>query len=73
MDLQTAISLVAIGEGVCIVPESVANAKRNGVKFLQIEPEIARTSLSVNTRLDDQSVHVTNFIRLAQQVAKKRF
>lgn len=73
MDLQTAISLVSIGEGVCIVPESVAQAKRNGVKFLKIEPEIARTSLSVNTRLDDQSVHVSNFIKIAQQVAKKRF
>lgn len=73
MDLQTALSLVAIGEGVCIVPESVSNAKRNGVKFLKIEPEIARTSLSVNTRLDDQSVHVGNFIKIAHQVAKMRF
>jgi DNA-binding transcriptional LysR family regulator len=73
MDLQTALSLVAIGEGVCIVPESVRNAPRAGIKFLNIEPEIARTSLSVNYRLDEQSVHVQNFVRLAQKVARKTF
>lgn len=73
MDLQTALSLVAVGEGVCIVPESVANAPRRGMKFLKIEPEIARTTLSVNYRLDEQGVHVQNFVRLAQKVARKIF
>ncbi|MEL6960526.1 MAG: LysR substrate-binding domain-containing protein, partial [Pseudomonadota bacterium] len=71
MDLQTAMSLVAIGEGVCIVPESVSSAPRKGTKFLNIEPEIARTSLSVNYRLDDQSVHVRSFVTLAQKVARR--
>ncbi|SMX38573.1 LysR family transcriptional regulator [Maliponia aquimaris] len=71
MDLQTALSLVAVGEGVCIVPESVANAPRKGMKFLNIEPEIARTELSVNYRLDDQGVHVKNFVAMAQKVARK--
>ncbi|WP_297779211.1 LysR substrate-binding domain-containing protein [uncultured Roseovarius sp.] len=73
MDLQTALSLVAIGEGVCIVPESVSTAPRKGMKFLRIEPEIARTSLSVNHRLDEQGVHVHNFVQLAQKVARKQF
>lgn len=71
MDLQTALSLVAVGEGVCIVPESVANAPRRGMKFLNIEPEIARTELSVNYRLDEQGVHVKNFVSMAQKVARK--
>ncbi|NKX44611.1 LysR family transcriptional regulator [Roseicyclus persicicus] len=71
MDLQTALSLVSVGEGVCIVPESVANAPRKGMKFLKIEPEIARTTLSVNYRLDEQGVHVQNFVKLAQKVARK--
>jgi DNA-binding transcriptional LysR family regulator len=71
MDLQTALSLVAVGEGVCIVPESVSTAPRKGMKFLKIEPEIARTSLSVNYRLDEQGVHVQNFVRIAQKVARK--
>lgn len=71
MDLQTALSLVAVGEGVCIVPESVANAPRKGMKFLDIEPEIARTELSVNYRLDEQGIHVKNFVTIAQKVARK--
>ncbi len=73
MDLQTALSLVAVGEGVCIVPESVASAPRKSMKFLKIEPEIARTELSVNYRLDDQGVHVKNFVAIAQKVARKMF
>jgi DNA-binding transcriptional LysR family regulator len=71
MDLQTALSLVSVGEGVCIVPESVSNAPRKGMKFLRIEPEIARTALSVSYRLDEQGVHVANFVKLAQKVARK--
>ncbi|MCU0908245.1 MAG: LysR family substrate-binding domain-containing protein, partial [Rhodobacteraceae bacterium] len=66
MDLQTALALVSVGEGVCIV-----NAPRKGMKFLKIEPEIARTSLSVSYRLDEQGVHVQNFVRLAHKVARK--
>ena len=71
MDLQTALGLVAVGEGVCIVPDPVANAPRKGLKFLKIEPEIARTELSVSYRLDEQSVHVKNFVTIAQKVSRK--
>ena len=71
MDLQTALSLVAIGEGVCIVPETVGSARRPGLKWLDIKPEIGRTALSVNYRLDEQGVHVRNFIAIAQRVARR--
>ncbi|WP_298860101.1 LysR family transcriptional regulator [uncultured Sulfitobacter sp.] len=71
MDLHTALSLVAIGEGVCVVPESVGSAPRTGIKFLKIEPEIAHTAISINYRLDEQGVHVQNFVKLAQSVARK--
>tara|TARA_R110002074_G_scaffold49292_6_gene125781 strand:- start:2141 stop:3031 length:891 start_codon:yes stop_codon:yes gene_type:complete len=73
MDLQTALSLVAIGEGVCIVPETVGATKRPGLKWAKIEPEIARTALSMNYRLDEQGVHLRNFISTAQKVARKSF
>lgn len=73
MDLQTALSLVAIGEGVCIVPASVGTAKRNGIKFLKVDPDLAPTALSVNYRLDEQGVHVRQFINIAQRVARKIF
>jgi LysR family transcriptional regulator, benzoate and cis,cis-muconate-responsive activator of ben and cat genes len=71
MDLQTALSLVAIGEGVCIVPASVGSAHRNGVRFLKISPPLANTELSLNYRLDEQGVHVRNFVQIAQTVARK--
>ncbi len=71
MDLQTALSLVAIGEGVSVVPASVGTAQRNGVRFLPVAPGLAPTALSVNYRLDEQGVHVANFVRIAQTVAKK--
>ncbi len=71
MDLQTSLSLVAIGEGVCIVPASVATASRNGIRYLGFEPELGQTELSLNYRLDEQGVHVRNFARIAQSVARK--
>jgi DNA-binding transcriptional LysR family regulator len=73
MDLQTALSLVSVGEGVCIVPESVSSAPRKGMKFLRIEPEIARTALALNYRYDEQGAHVRNFVGIAQKVARKVF
>lgn len=71
MDLQTALSLVSIGEGICIVPASVGTSQRNGIKFLKIGPALGATALSVNYRLDEQGAHVNNFILLAQAVARK--
>ncbi|WP_138472789.1 LysR family transcriptional regulator [Poseidonocella sp. HB161398] len=71
MDLQTSLSLVAIGEGVCIVPASVSTASRNGIRYLRFEPELGSTELSLNYRIDEQGVHVRNFVRIAQSVARK--
>ena len=71
MDLQTALSLVAIGEGICVLPESVGSAQRNGIRWLPILPEIARTALSINHRIDEQGIHVHNFIAIAQRVARR--
>lgn len=70
MDLQTALSLVAIGEGVCVVPESVSTAQRNGIRYLPFEPALGTTELSLNYRIDEQGVHVRNFVKVAQTVAR---
>lgn len=71
MDLQTALSLVAIGEGVCIVPASVGTATRNGVCFREITPPIGDTALSLNYRLDEQGPHVQAFVKIAQSVVRR--
>ncbi|MEM9797325.1 MAG: LysR substrate-binding domain-containing protein [Pseudomonadota bacterium] len=71
MDLQTALSLVAIGEGSCIVPQSVADTPRGGVRFHALSPTLGTTELAVAHRLDEQGIHLHAFLRIAQQVARK--
>lgn len=73
MDFQTAIALVSVGEGVAIVPQSVGSVQRTGVRFHEITNPLARTGVSVNHRLDEQGVHVRNFVAIAQKVARKTF
>lgn len=52
-------------------PESVRSAQRTGVRFLDISPPLGITELSVNYRIDEQGVHVHNFVKIAQSVARK--
>ncbi|MCB1353441.1 MAG: LysR family transcriptional regulator [Rhodobacteraceae bacterium] len=73
MDLQTALSLVAIGEGIAIVPESVGSATRNGIRYLPFDPALGTTELSLNYRLDERGVHVRTFVEIARKVARKPF
>jgi DNA-binding transcriptional LysR family regulator len=73
MDFQTAIALVSVGEGVAIVPQSVGSVQRTGVRFHDIANPLAHTGVSVNHRLDEQGVHVRNFVAIAQKVARKTF
>lgn len=71
MDFQTAIALVSVGEGVALVPASVGTAQRNGVRYHEIAGLTVRTGISVNHRIDEQGIHVHNFVTLAQKVARK--
>lgn len=71
MDFQTAIALVSVGEGVALVPASVGTAQRNGVRYHEIAGLTIRTGISVNHRIDEQGIHVHNFVTLAQKVARK--
>lgn len=71
MDFQTAIALVSVGEGVALVPASVGTAQRNGVRYHEITGLTIRTGISVNHRIDEQGIHVHNFVTLAQKVARK--
>ncbi|MBB6011975.1 DNA-binding transcriptional LysR family regulator [Aquamicrobium lusatiense] len=71
MDFQTAIALVSVGEGVALVPASVGTAQRHGVRYHEIAGLKVRTGISVNHRIDEQGIHVHNFVTLAQKVARK--
>lgn len=71
MDFQTAIALVSVGEGVALVPASVGTAQRHGVRYHEIAGLKVRTGISVNHRIDEQGIHVHNFMTLAQKVVRK--
>lgn len=73
MDIQTAIALVSVGEGMAVVPASVGSVQRNGVRFHEIAHFKAKTGISVNHRIDEQGIHVKNFAAIAQKVARKLF
>ena len=70
MDVNTAIGLVAVGEGLAIVPQSVGSMQRNGIRFHSFGTSIGKTGVSINHRIDDQGIHVKNFVTIARNVAR---
>ncbi|MDH2346148.1 MULTISPECIES: LysR family transcriptional regulator [unclassified Bradyrhizobium] len=71
MDYQTAISLVSVGVGVSIVPESVSTSPRAGVSYRKYEGPNPSTDLSVNYRRDNHSPHLRGFLEVARRYAKE--
>jgi len=70
MDFQTAISLVSVGEGVSIVPASVGEAERRGVRYVRLDEPKATTGVSANYRVDAQSTHIRKFVEIALNVTR---
>nr|WP_183703643.1 LysR substrate-binding domain-containing protein [Rhizobium sp. BK049] len=69
-DFLTAISLVSVGVGVCVVPQSVALNERTGVVYRNFEGFNPGTKLSLNYRRDNRSPHLFGFLALARKVAR---
>lgn len=69
-DYQTAISLVAVGEGISIVPASCEDANRPGVSFRHLGNAQAHTRLSICARTDNQSPQVFKFLDFARSFAR---
>jgi len=70
-DYQTAISLVSVGVGLSLVPESVSGTQRAGVRYRKYVGNNPGTSLTVHARLDNRSPHVMNFFDIVRRYAKK--
>ena len=70
LDFQTTIALVAVWEGIAIVPAAMASVSRAGVRFHTIKGMKAKTGLSVNHRVDAQGIHIRNFVAIAQRAAR---
>ncbi|MEL7013325.1 MAG: LysR substrate-binding domain-containing protein [Pseudomonadota bacterium] len=62
-DCQTAISLVSVGVGLSIVPQSVSTTQRPGVFYRDYEGFNPGTSLSAHARRDNNQPHVWNFFK----------
>jgi LysR family transcriptional regulator, benzoate and cis,cis-muconate-responsive activator of ben and cat genes len=70
MDYQTAVSLVSVGVGVCIVPRSVSATQHAGAIYRDFLGPNPGTSLSVNYRIDNRSPQLLGFIRVARDCAR---
>ncbi len=71
MDYQTAISLVSVGEGLSVVPQSVGRTGHQGVRFLPIANPLAVTGLSINYRIDNREKHILRFLDIAKKLVTK--
>ncbi len=68
-EMQTALSLVAAGMGVCLVPASVQNVQRRGVVYCPLTGLAPTTDLSVVYRKDDPSPVLALFLDTMQENA----
>ncbi len=71
-EMQTALSLVAAGFGVALLPSSVRHLHRDGVAYRPLEEPAPRTELAVVSRLDDPSPALQNFLTIVQRQIARR-
>ncbi len=69
-DYQTAISLVSVGVGLSIVPQSVSRVSRPGVFFRPFTGENPGTQLTIQARLDNRRPQVVNFFDVLRRFVK---
>jgi DNA-binding transcriptional LysR family regulator len=69
-DYQTAISLVSVGVGISLVPESVSRSERTGVTYRPYVGNNPGTSLSLNYRRDNRMPHLQNFLKVALKMSR---
>jgi DNA-binding transcriptional LysR family regulator len=71
MDYQTAISLVSVGVGMSIVPESVSSTQRAGVSYRKYSGPNPGTALSVNYRQDNRAPQLRGFVEIARRYSQQ--
>lgn len=70
-DFQSAISLVSVGVGLSVVPESVSSTQRPGVVYRPYLGDNPGTALTVHARLDNRAPQVMNFLEITRKFARK--
>jgi DNA-binding transcriptional LysR family regulator len=67
-ELQTAISLVAAGIGVALVPAAASNLHREGIVYRNLKQPAPTVDLSVTYRADDASPVLPLFLRIVREI-----
>ena len=68
-ELQTAVSLVAAGIGVTLVPDRVRDLQRVGVRYLTLREPAPTVALTLAYRADDTSPLLPHFLAIARGAA----
>ncbi len=71
-EMQTAISLVAAGLGIALLPASVQHLHRDGVVYRPLPDDAPRTELAVITRKEDASPTLHNFLGIVREQVRRR-
>ena len=71
-EMQTALSLVAAGMGIVLVPASVQNVRRRGVVYLSLAESTLHTELAAVFRQDDPSPVLSVFLRVVREYVSLR-
>lgn len=71
-DFQSAISLVSVGVGIAVVPQSVSRTQRPGVIFRPYKGYNPGTGLTVHARLDNRAPQVMHFLEVTRKFARKQ-
>jgi len=69
-DVQSALSLVSVGAGIAVVPQSVSEAGRPGVIFRPYEGYNPGIRLTVHARLDNRAPQVMRFLETTRTFAR---
>jgi DNA-binding transcriptional LysR family regulator len=67
-ELQIAVGLVAAGEGVAVVPESVHGMKRNDVRYRPLADRQAVSPVMFSTRNLDKSEELRNMLAVIYEI-----
>jgi len=70
-ELQTALGLVAAESGICLVPASVKQFRRDNVEYRPLDEEKAISPIIMSSRKGDRSPEVALILKLIREMYRK--
>ncbi|MGE4429565.1 MAG: LysR substrate-binding domain-containing protein [Sphingobium sp.] len=72
IQMQTIISLISAGMGVALVPASLSNLARSGVRYVPLDDRAPLLETGIVWRRDDDSPTLTQFLEIAASLSAAR-